>query len=342
MKKGYLSAFFGAVLTVILLASSDGFSHGISAGLKNCVSVIIPSLFPFMVAASLFGMGKFPNRLNRFTEPFSRFLFRLPADGMYALLIGLFGGYPAGAKAIYSLHGSGKLSKSQAERLLLFCINPGAGFCVNAVGSGLLSSRKAGMIMLASLCLGAVILGFLSGGIYETAPCSAATAKKDFPQAFVESVSSGANGMLAICAYVAFFSGVIGLVSSVCGENSFLADLCVLLEITGGCAQIAPHTSLPVITALCGFGGFCVHFQVFSIAGQIKPSYLKFYLFRILHAIVSGGICAVLLRLFPVEIQTASLLESARLSSFSLPASVSLLILSFMLILELDTERKIC
>ena len=105
----------------------------------------------------------------------------------------------------------------------------------------------------------------------------------------------------------------------------------------------AGEIPLPLIASVCAFGGLCVHMQIFASAGKLKPDIKKFFLFRILHAVLSGIICATLLKVFPVTVQTAvTLSESAELFSFSMPAAFSLLFFSSLLIFDLDKQRKIC
>ena len=127
----------GIIFFVLLFVFSEKFIQGINAGLMNSVRIIIPSLFPFLIASSLAGSGELPERLKKILDPLTRFLFRQPADCLPAVILGMFGGYLSGANAVQSLYSSGNLTESQANRLMLFCINAGLGFSVNAVGNAI-------------------------------------------------------------------------------------------------------------------------------------------------------------------------------------------------------------
>ena len=144
-------------------------------------------------------------------------------------------------------------------------------------------------------------------------------------------------------AFATLFSGLIAVVSVlVSNENVMIAVSC-LLEITSGCASAAGKIPLPIIAAVCAFGGLCVHMQIFASAGRVKPDIKKFFAFRLLHAVISGSVCSLLLKLFPVATQTAvTFSDSAELFSFSMPAALSLLFFSSLLIFDLDKQRKIC
>ena len=141
--KGCITATCGAAIFVVLFMTSENFIQGINDGLLNCVRVIIPCVFPFFIASALASGGELPHILQKILNPITRFLFRLPAECVPAVILGQLGGYLSGTKSAQSLESTGILSKSQSERLMLFCINPGVGFCVNAVGNAMLPLQKA-------------------------------------------------------------------------------------------------------------------------------------------------------------------------------------------------------
>lgn len=344
-KNSFGSIVAGTVFFVFLFIFTEEFSAGISKGLTNCAKIVIPSLFPFLAASSLISCGELPDKLKRILNPLTNLLFKLPADCLSAIVLGQLGGYLSGAKAAQTLYNSGTLSRSQAKRLLLFNVNAGMGFSVNAVGSILLNSRESGRILLISLCISSLILGIFlrfmpdENNGSEKLPVS----HPSLSSAMVESVSSGAISTLAACAFVAFFSGITAVIEvHVPNETVKLAAAC-LLEVTNGCMNAAGKISLPLLAAICAFGGICVHMQVFSIAKDIKISLLRFYIFRILHALLAFAACSALLHFFPIEEQVfVSFSKNAAIWSFSAPASISLLFFSAILILDLDNKGEIC
>jgi hypothetical protein len=261
---------------------------------------------------------------------------------MIAVAVGLFGGYPSGTRAALSLYKSGKISRNQAERLMLFCVNSGVGFCVNALGAGLLGSEKAGNVIFASLCISAIITGLFTRSRKKEFFYPAIAIPKSLSEIFVDGVASGASGIISVCAFTVLFSGLLSVVSGLVGEKTSTVVAC-LLEITSGCAAVSGKIPLPILSGICAFGGLCVHMQIFSVSGGMKPDFKRFYLFRILHSLLSAGICSLLLKLFPVEIPTfLSVAENVSLYSFSVPAAISLLFFSSLLIFDLDKQRKIC
>lgn len=344
MKKGILISFAGIFLFAVLFIYTDEFVSGIITGLSNCSRAVIPSLFPFMVAASLTGSGDIPEKIKKFLNPITIFLFGLPSECLFAVIIGQLGGYLAGAKSAQTLYSSGRLTESQASKLLLFSINAGLGFIVNAVGSVMLRSRESGRILFISLTVSSLILGVFARRL----PCTESernqinTVNAPLSESIVKSVTSAAESTLYACGFVTVFSGIGAVVNSLIYNETVKIFISCLLEITNGCFLAAGNTSLPVIAAACAFGGICVQLQVFAIAKDIKISLPRFYGFRIMHAASAYIICKILLYFFPIEQSVfLSLNPNAALWSYSAPASVSLLFLSALLILDLDNKERI-
>lgn len=348
MKKNesFLSVLAGVLLFTVLFVFTDVFTEGIGSGLSVCGKILIPSLFPFLIAASLTGSTPLPIPVKKALNPITRFLFGLPSDCLPAIILGQLGGYLSGAKSVQSLCSGGIISPSQAERILLFCINAGMGFSVNAVGSGMLNSREAGKVLLFSLCISSVVLGVVARFFIKDKSDSVQKQKIEsipFSSAVVSSVTSGTQSMLAACGFVIIFSGIGAVIESIAQSHTLRLILNCLLEVTKGCRELSGNASLPVIAAVCAFGGLCVHLQIFAICREIPLNLLRFYLFRLLHSVTAYAVCKIILHFHPVTLTASvSFYSNARVFSFSAPAAISLLFLCALLILDLDNNRKIC
>ncbi|MBQ2903245.1 MAG: hypothetical protein IJE48_02495 [Clostridia bacterium] len=335
----------GIAFFVLIFLFSEEFSSGFSAGLSNCAEVVIPSLFPFLAASSLAGSGRLPHKIQKLSLPLTKRLFGLDGSCLPAIILSQLGGYLSGVSAAKSLYESGTISRSQARRLILFCISPGVGFSVNAVGNALLGSREAGKILLLSVCVSSVLTGCFTRFLHDSEEkrIKSKTVSISFSSALVGSVQSSASAMLSCCGFVCFFSGISSVMSRIIGNNhASLAAACIL-EVTSGCASATGKVSLPAIAAVCAFGGLCVHLQIFSLAKDIGIRISSFFLFRLLHSALAFVVCRLILCIHPVEKQVMiSVSENIQLWSFSAPAAISLMFLCVLLILDLDNSKKLC
>ena len=340
--RGYGVVSAGIFMFVFLLVFAEEFRAGFLTGLRNCSQTVIPSLFPFLIASSLSGSGNLPRFLLKPVSFFTKLLFRLPAESIFAIVLGQFGGYLSGAKSASALCDSGRISESQAEKLMFFCINPGIGFAINAVGSVMLSSRNSGRIIFVAICISSLLCGFFA----KFLPCKTGEKRINniksvpFSAAVVNSVSSGTFSVFSACAFVCLFSGFTAVIEA-CIPNENIKTLAVcFLEITNGCFLATKEMSLPFLSAMCAFGGICVHMQIFASADNFRINLPLFYAFRILHAFLAFAVCKLLIGLFPCDVQAmVNVTPQAALWSFSAPASISLLFLSALLILDLDYDR---
>ena len=130
------------------LADAAHCRAAVEEALSLCARSVIPSLFPFLVISSLLlamGFGDLTaSVLSGLMEP----LFRIGGPGSAALVLGLLGGYPIGAKTAGELYQSHALSRQEAERLLTFCNNCSPVFLISVLGSGIFGSVRAGVWLL--------------------------------------------------------------------------------------------------------------------------------------------------------------------------------------------------
>ena len=149
-RRKYRDLMLGLALLCAVLALMRWPQESMAAardGLALCGNVIIPSLFPFFVLASLvvdLGLAAY---LGRALEPVMRPLFHISGSCAAAVAMGFIGGYPVGARTALQLYQQGLCTKTEAERLLSFCNNSGPAFILGVVGAGVFGS---GRVMLAS------------------------------------------------------------------------------------------------------------------------------------------------------------------------------------------------
>ncbi len=333
MKK--LAAVGSLLIAAVLLLFPRAVSQGISLGLENAAVLLIPSLFPFMVLSSFMIRSGACEPVGKMLSPVTKFLFGLPAAAASAILMSLVGGFPVGAKCIRLLYENGRITHAQAKRMSDFCVCSGPAFLITAVGTLLLHNAAVGIILYLSQVLSAILLGMLSRlfakDTQQPAVPSAAV-PTDLMQSFILSCTDGASAIIELTAMVAVFSGIMAL----------LPQAAVLLEVTAACKNLTDRP-LWCIAFASGYGGLCVHFQIFSLLKDLHISKLRFELFRLANAALSAGITYGICTLFRPAVTTFAIAgnAAAELTSTSIVGAVSLLVMSGIFLLSQQGDVKI-
>jgi hypothetical protein len=358
------SAVLAAVclgLALLLALRAPLAMQGAREGLALCGQVMIPSLYPFFVLANVFA-GSRRGGAGRRGGVAARVLHKAlgqPPAALGVILLGLLGGYPTGAKTAAKLLEQGALSRSEAQRLQLFCVNAGPAYLLGAVGFGLLGSRRAGLLLFFSLTGAASVMALASrffeeafeeagmrrqgageSGRRSPAPCALPAAS------FLTAVGQATGGILGVCAWVVLFSTLCALLRLLPhGLWPAIPSLHVLLEVGGGTAALVRgQTTLPVICAALGFGGLSVHCQIMGDISKTGLPLRVFFASRALHSALAAAICWQLTRWFPLELPAAAVsgaAHSMRLWAVTAPAAAAVLFFCAFLILDLDLNRKI-
>ena len=257
----------GGVL--VLFLAEAGFVRAAAAeALSLCAGSVIPALFPFLVVSSLLlslGLGELLSpMLAGLMEP----LFRVDGVGSSALLLGLVGGYPIGAKTAADLYRGGRLSRPEAERLLAFCNNSNPVFLISVLGVGVFGSVRAGVWLWLIHLLSALLTGLLfrnhGGPARRQAGGTAAFQAVSLPAAFVAAVRESLSGMLSVCAFVTFFYVLARPLASLGGWlGPVLVGLTELFSLT---PLLRPDRfGFILASAMAGWGGLSVLCQTAAV-----------------------------------------------------------------------------
>jgi sporulation integral membrane protein YlbJ len=308
-----------------------------SEGLRLCIDVVIPSLFPFFVLSVLvveLGLaGSAGGLLTRVTRP----LFRLNGVCASAVILGAIGGYPVGARAALSLYERGECTKTEAERLLAFCNNSGPAFILGFVGVGIFGGTLPGVLIYAAHIAASLTVGVCfrwygaesagrdaPGTPHNNAPHMqrrAGASRPAFGTSLTTSVRKAAVSMATICAFVVFFMVVIrmlvltGLLPALAAaisvpfsawglnENDMLGLLSGAIEMTSGLwslrsSEAALGGQLAMAAFILGWAGLSVHCQVLSFIGGHGLRARTYILGKLLHAVISAAYTAGLFALF--------------------------------------------
>ena len=296
-----------AFLLALTLKNSSLAAEGVGSALELCAKMLIPALFPTMIAAEIATeLCLFERIPSRILTPLSKLL-GISRTACCAYILGLLGGYTASASSAVSLFKIGAIDRRDFENTVSISSVPSLAFLTGFVGTKILGSQRSGWLLWALSVLSTVILAMLKkllrGKKTGTSPKSpqisrAAQKSTSFSRAVVTSISRCASSMLIICACVVFFSSVMAalrpILLSLGVEPKILNILLGLLEVTSGtsaCAEIEdPAARASVCAALSGFSGLCVHFQIITVCDGTGISYPKLFLTKAAQATV----CALL------------------------------------------------
>ncbi len=325
---------------VFLLISAGGLivfspeaKQGAYDGLILAQNTIIPSLLPLLIIFLMIMKTGARDVLAKHLGFISRKIFNLPCVSFPAIFLGLCGGYPTGALLTEELFDDGEISASQAKRMLRFNFCGGAGFIITALGTSVIKSTRAGVILFASNVLSSIILGFALSftekrekeGFYSF------HTDGDFAEALNTSAVSAVKSSLNLTAYIMLFSAAEGVID-------VSPAIMPIIEITNGlCSQ--NNFSLPMISAYLAFGGLCIHFQLLSVMKHIGMKLWDFILFRGIGAILSAGICRVLVIIFPFEQSVfANSAETVKFASVNTALSVLMIIGCFVSVADVTAH----
>ena len=301
------------LLLFSLLLSSGAAAEGCRRALSVCARLIVPSLFPFFVLSSYCTALGLPGVMGRLLAPAAMRLYGISGPGASALLIGLTGGYPAGAAYIADMEKSGAVSSAEAERLLAFCNNSGPAFLVGAVGIGIFHSSAAGLLLYAVHAAAALLTGlfFRRRDRFDEIPPVFLDAVEP-AAALSEAVRRSVAAILNVCGFVVCFSVLLavldsgGALSLLCG---FLAEklgwalpvsralLAGFFELGSGVAAMEGLSLSPEALALAafltGWGGLSVYFQTLSLLSGCKAKGALHLTGRLLCASISAVLAYV-------------------------------------------------
>lgn len=298
---GKITGLFGCCALVMLILDAKTAAAGASAGVELCLAAVIPALFPFFVVSSLITSQSGGFSLLR---PLVRLTGSSPGCEPI-LLVGLLGGYPAGAQAVSQSVARGQLSREDGKRLLAFCSNAGPAFLFG-MGQKLFDRPNVlwclwGVQILSALSVAAVLPRGRGGRVSVEQPT---------PLSLPQAVSGSVRAMGMVCGWVVLFRVVLAFL-----EEWFLWAVPVLprillggaLELTNGFLLLSqlpdPAMRFVVCAMVTAFGGLCVAMQTASVLLPGKLPLMPYLLGKSLQALFAGAWSLVFLPvLFHVQV----------------------------------------
>ncbi len=323
-----------AITFILLFAMySESTIPAVAVSVEQFFSAVLPSLFPFYVAASILRRTDFCDILSRFAKKIMRPLFGISGAGAFAVITGMICGYPAGAGMSAELYRDKKITKEDVVRLSAFVNNTGPLFLIGTVGVGMLGSARKGVVLwvchiIASFASGIIVCALRNAYMNKKSNAftntiegfesgeSTAVGEPGLGKIISEAMTSSMFTMIPVAAAIIFFAA-FNAVCEASGMYGFIASLIdgalpheitegVLkgfFEITGGLTDISSSglrddALLPLISAITGFAGVSVHFQVAGIYSEIKVSNFTFFAGKCIHSLLAALVTLLFCKIF--------------------------------------------
>ena len=321
IKKNLISIICLLFIFFLVIYSKENII-AVKAGLELWINNVIPSLFPFFIATEILCKTNIINILGKLLEKPISFLFNVPGESSFALIMGIISGYPSGAKIVSNLKSQEILSLEEAERLIAFTNNSGPLFILGAVGVSLLKNSQIGYKLFISHIISCLLVGIIFRNWKKTKRIKK-TKKlqkenknielKDLGEILGVSIRNSIITITNIGGFIVLFSVIISILNSsgffiftasIFEKINFPIDIgngiiSGIIELTNGVKIMSqiPLTNfnISVISLLIGFGGLSVLFQVYSIISKENISIKPYIYGKILQGILSFFITFFLL-----------------------------------------------
>lgn len=269
----------------------------ISYSLNIWVNTLIPSMFPFFVIADILINYGITNYIPNFITNILCKFFNISKTCASIFLLSLISGFPSSARNIKNYYKKGFLSLEEANHILLFTHFSNPMFILSTVAVFFLNNAKYGYVILLAHYLGNFIIGILIRN-KSTIDNKNYTKEKyicqNFSKVLINSIKSSIDTLLLILGTLTSFLIVSSFVIEFFNFPLYAgAILKGILEITMGLKSlsllnISDIYKVVISTMFISFGGLSVHLQVISQIVDTDIKYIKFFVVRIYHAIISG------------------------------------------------------
>lgn len=299
MKKKYINIIIISICLFFLvefLINRNLIFDTVSFSLNIWISSILPSLFPFFVLTDILNSYNTINYIPSFIKNIFKKLFNISDNGIFIFFISMLSGFPSNARNIKNLYKENKITKEEAEHLLMFTHFSNPMFILGTLVIIFLNNKSLGLLILVSHYLPNFIIGFLlrkynkpkyNYNININNNCN------NFGIIFTKSIKSSIDSLLLILGTLTVFLIISTIIINLLNLNTINSLLIKsILEITSGLKEISTisfNNSTLVILSSCilSFGGLSVHMQVINELTETDISYKNFFIGRIFQTFLS-------------------------------------------------------
>lgn len=301
MRRYFYFLFVSAAILFFLFNSKITLEGSVN-GLILWFNTVVPTLLPFMIMSSILIGLHGEKLLHKLLSPVTSKLLGLSAAGNYVFFIGMFCGYPLGAKTAADLLREKRISSGEAMYLMNFCNNISPIFTISFICNTLLCNTKIipyallllyGIPLILGLFTKKYYLGSTAVGTYNDKLSSPAS-KNDLLRILDHSINNAALTSLKLGGYIILFSVFCSLIEHLrILPEAIKTVFIMLLEVTTGCrhcvsSPLLSHANLtiPALFACATFGGLSGIAQTSGMISDTELSLKQYVLFRIVCSVI--------------------------------------------------------
>ena len=273
------------------------------AGLDLWFHTVLPSLLPFMILSNVLIGANVVSQLMRPFSGFFRHVLGLSPEGGYAWLLGLFCGFPMGARLTGDMYRQHRISREEAVYLLTFANQSSPMFLstyvvLHGLGDSTLT-LPVFVIFYASAFLTSLVFRIRSRrfGLPPSKPKKEVPEQTSYGNLLDTSIMNGFEIITRLGGYIILFSILAGIVLQLPAPLRTAAPfLSGLTEITTGIHTIS-GTTLPLqvkftaIVCCTAFGGFSTVAQTSCMLIGTGLSIFTYLKGKLVNAAVAGLLC---------------------------------------------------
>ena len=273
------------------------------AGLDLWFHTVLPSLLPFMILSNVLIGANVVSQLMRPFSGFFRHVLGISPEGGYAWLLGLFCGFPMGARLTGDMYRQHRISREEAGYLLTFANQSSPMFLstyvvLHGLGDSTLT-LPVFVIFYASAFLTSLVFRIRSRrfGLPPSKPKKEVPEQTSYGNLLDTSIMNGFEIITRLGGYIILFSILAGIVLQLPAPLRTAAPfLSGLTEITTGIHTIS-GTTLPLqvkftaIVCCTAFGGFSTVAQTSCMLNGTGLSIFTYLKGKLVNAAVAGLLC---------------------------------------------------
>ena len=269
-------------IMLLFIGNSSAVSAGATKGLMLWYKNILPLLLPFLLISNhIVGKSLEHHTINRRTNIF------------ITILLGVFCGYPIGAKCTAAYVTERAYGVSMGNAILPLCNNLSPMFLSGYITCFILENRLSFFSVIFLIYAPYVVLcGFRLLFIREkNISCNAVPENPKKPQSESSQITVAINQITVIGVYIIICSIIIEFILRMSMAKQPQTLLCSIVEVTNGVNLIAANLPLEdikntaLVLAVTSFGGLSSILQTKSVIADSKLSLFQY--------IVSKALCGV-------------------------------------------------